>query len=200
MSKDTDSDADIGCLEDESGTLGLLVTTVEGKECTSVLFDERKRRDVPQLEVLAALQSELCLGLADGALQTEHDLLGGLGLLSEDRLGLTTVTALLSVVTTLTLGVKGSLIHRKGSISNPLRGVRFCCARRLSGRRRECGAAHLASLVLGDSVLSVLLALLGLAVRPAGFRDVDLGSPPSVTELKSHGSNCAYSKANPYIE
>lgn len=36
------------------------------------------------------------------------------------------------------------------------------------------GAAHLASLVLGDSVLGVLPALLALAVGPAGFRDVDL--------------------------
>ena len=83
-------------------------------------------RDVPQLEVLAALQSELCLGLADGALQTEHDLLGGLGLLSEDRLGLTTVTALLSVVTTLTLGVEGSLFTERDP--SAIRSVRFCCA------------------------------------------------------------------------
>jgi hypothetical protein len=33
---------------------------------------------------------------------------------------------------------------------------------------------HLASLVLGDLVLGVLVALLGLAVRPAGFGNVDL--------------------------
>ena len=33
---------------------------------------------------------------------------------------------------------------------------------------------YLASFVLGDLVLSVLAALLGLAVCPAGFGDVDL--------------------------
>ena len=36
------------------------------------------------------------------------------------------------------------------------------------------GYVHLASLVLGDLVLGVLLALLALAVGPAGFRNVDL--------------------------
>jgi hypothetical protein len=75
---------EIAKLEDKSSTLGLLVTT--------------------QLEVLAALQSELLLGLALSALETQDDLLGGLRLLVEDGLGLTTVTALLPVVTTLTLG------------------------------------------------------------------------------------------------
>ena len=39
-----------------------------------------------------------------GAFESEDDLLGGLGLLVEDGLGLTTITGLLSVVTTLTLG------------------------------------------------------------------------------------------------
>lgn len=34
--------------------------------------------------------------------------------------------------------------------------------------------SHLASLVLGDLVLSVLVALLGLAVSPAGLGNVDL--------------------------
>jgi hypothetical protein len=111
---------EIANLENKSSTLGLLVTT--------------------QLEVLATLQSELLLGLAGSALKTQDDLLGGLGLLVEDRLGLTTVTTLLPVVTTLTLGEQGGL----------------------------------ASLVLGDLVLGVLVALLGLAVRPAGFGNVDL--------------------------
>lgn len=36
------------------------------------------------------------------------------------------------------------------------------------------GVAHLASLVLGDLVLGVLLAVLALAVGPARLRDVDL--------------------------
>ena len=44
--------------------------------------------------------------LALDALQPEHNLLGGLGLLVEDGLGLTTVTALLSVVPTLSLAVE----------------------------------------------------------------------------------------------
>jgi hypothetical protein len=107
-------------LEDESSTLGLLVTT--------------------KLEVLAALESELLLGLAGSALEAEDNLLGGLGLLVEDGLGLTTVTALLPVVTALTLGVQRGL----------------------------------ASLVLGDLVLGVLVALPALAVGPAGFGNVDL--------------------------
>lgn len=59
--------------------------------------------------MLAALQRQLLLGLAGSALETQDDLLGGLGLLVEDGLGLTTITALLSVVTTLTLGVQGGL-------------------------------------------------------------------------------------------
>lgn len=69
----------------------------------------RIRENVPQLEVLAALEGQLGLGLALRALQSQHDLLGGLGLLVEDRLGLTTITGLLSVVTALTLSEKGSL-------------------------------------------------------------------------------------------
>lgn len=59
--------------------------------------------------MLASLKGQLCLGLAGGALQSQDDLLGGLGLLVEDGLGLTTVTRLLAVVTTLTLGEEGSL-------------------------------------------------------------------------------------------
>lgn len=68
-----------------------------------------RHKNVPKLEVLAALQGELLLGLASSALKTENDLLGGLGLLVEDGLGLTTITALLPVVTTLTLGEQGGL-------------------------------------------------------------------------------------------
>lgn len=65
--------------------------------------------NIPQLEVLAALQRQLLLGLASSALETQDDLLGSLGLLVEDGLGLTTITTLLAVVTTLTLGVQGGL-------------------------------------------------------------------------------------------
>lgn len=76
-------------LEDEGGVLLLLVTT--------------------ELEVLASLERNVRSVLALGALETQNDLLGGLGLLVEDGLGLTTVTLLLPVVTTLTLGVERSL-------------------------------------------------------------------------------------------
>lgn len=59
--------------------------------------------DIPKLEVLGALQRQLLLGLACCALETQHDLLGGLCLLVENLLRLTTITGLLTVVTTLTL-------------------------------------------------------------------------------------------------
>ena len=59
--------------------------------------------------MLAALESELLLGLAGSALQAQDDLLGGLGLLVEDGLGLTTITGLLTVITSLTLSEQGSL-------------------------------------------------------------------------------------------
>lgn len=70
------------------------------------------QRNIPQLEVLASLQRKLLLGLALRALETQDNLLGSLGLPTEDRLGLTTVTALLSVVTTLTLGVQRGLLFK----------------------------------------------------------------------------------------
>lgn len=54
--------------------------------------------------MLATLQRELCLGLANCALQSQDNLLGGLGLLPEHRLGLTTITALLPIITAFTLG------------------------------------------------------------------------------------------------
>lgn len=52
--------------------------------------------------MLAALQSDLVLVLANLAFETKDNLLGGLGLLVEDGFGLTTITGLLSVVTALT--------------------------------------------------------------------------------------------------
>jgi hypothetical protein len=67
-------------------TLGLLVTT--------------------EFEVFATLDGQLHLVLADSAFETEDDFLGGLSLLVEDRLGLTTVTALLSVITSLTWSIQ----------------------------------------------------------------------------------------------
>jgi len=58
--------------------------------------------------VLAPLQRHLHLVFAYSALQPQNDLLGGLGLLVEDRLGLATVSGLLSVVTALSLCEEGS--------------------------------------------------------------------------------------------
>ena len=78
----------------------------------------------------------------------------------EDRLGLTTVTGLLTVVTTLTLSEEGSLFD-----------VMLVCAPGVVVLRL---LTNLASLVLGDLVLGVLLAVLALAVGPARLRDVDL--------------------------
>ena len=76
-------------LEHQSSTLRLLLTT--------------------KLEVLAALQSQVRAVLAHRALETQDDLLGRLGLLLEDGLGLTTVTLLLANITALTLGELGRL-------------------------------------------------------------------------------------------
>ena len=59
--------------------------------------------------MLASLQRQLELGLALDALQSQHDLLGSLGLLVEDGLGLTTITRLLAVVTSLSLSEQRSL-------------------------------------------------------------------------------------------
>jgi hypothetical protein len=59
--------------------------------------------------VLAALQGQLALGLALDALQSQHNLLGGLGLLVEDGLGLTTITGLLAVITALSLSEQRGL-------------------------------------------------------------------------------------------
>ncbi len=59
--------------------------------------------------MLGSLDDKLLLGLALLALQAEGDLLSGLGLLVEDRLGLTTVTHLLRVVSSLALGEVGGL-------------------------------------------------------------------------------------------
>ncbi len=59
--------------------------------------------------MLATLKGNVRAVLAGSALETQDNLLGGLGLLVEDGLGLSTVTLLLPVVTTLTLSVERSL-------------------------------------------------------------------------------------------
>jgi len=62
-----------------------------------------------QFEVLASLDNQKLLLLRLGTFETEYNLFGGFGLLVEDWFGLTTISGLFSVVTTLTLGVQGSL-------------------------------------------------------------------------------------------
>ena len=59
--------------------------------------------------MLATLQGQLHLCLAGNTLQSQHNLLGGLSLLVEDRLSLTTVTGLLAVVSALSLGEQRGL-------------------------------------------------------------------------------------------
>lgn len=88
--------------------------------------------------MLAALDSVHVTGLASLALETQHNLLGGLGLFVEDGLCLTTISGLLSVVTTLSLSIKGGFT----------------------------------SLILGNLVHSVLLALLAFAEGTLGLRYV----------------------------
>merc|ERR1740121_833717 len=58
-----------------------------------------------QLEVLGALDGRHSLGLAFGALELQHDLLGCLCLLVEHRLGLSAESLLLLLVTSVTLSL-----------------------------------------------------------------------------------------------
>ena len=76
---------------------------------------------VDKLKVLGTLDGEHALALALGALELEDDLLGGLGLLAEDGLGLSTETGLFAVVTSLTLGHDGGLASLV--LGDLLRGV-----------------------------------------------------------------------------
>merc|ERR1719266_3018848 len=60
-----------------------------------------------QLEVLGPLDGHLVLPLADRALHPEHQLLGGLCLLPQDGLGLTSKALLLAIVPPSALGLLG---------------------------------------------------------------------------------------------
>lgn len=71
-------------LEHQSSTLRLLVTA--------------------QLEMLASLQRQLCLGLATRAFQPQHHLFRCLGFLVKDGFGLSSVSGLFAVVAALSLG------------------------------------------------------------------------------------------------
>lgn len=108
--------------------------------------------------MLATLQCQLCLSLASCALQSQDNLLCRLSLLVEDRLGLTTITGLLSVVTTLSLREQRCLGWSDASPSS------------------ICDCSYLSSLVLGNLVLCVLSAILALAVGTSCLRNVDLQS------------------------
>lgn len=70
---------------------------------------------VDKLEVLGALEGVVRLVLALDTLEAEHNLLGGLGLLVENGLGLTTVTLLLAVVATLTYSGRNKGVKRYSS-------------------------------------------------------------------------------------
>jgi len=59
--------------------------------------------------VFASLEGLLVLVPTLGALESQHNLLCGLGLLVEHGLGLSSKTLLFAVITPLTLGVQGSL-------------------------------------------------------------------------------------------
>merc|ERR1719266_2700661 len=58
-----------------------------------------------QLKVFGSLDGMLVLPFALGALEPQHQLLGGLGLLPQDGLGLTTETLLFTVVPSPSLGL-----------------------------------------------------------------------------------------------
>ena len=60
-------------------------------------------------EGLATLDGDHSSSLAGTALKLEGNLLGGLCLLSENGLGLTSVTLLFSIISSLSLGSQGSL-------------------------------------------------------------------------------------------
>merc|ERR1711902_261841 len=60
-----------------------------------------------QLEMFGSLDWDLMFPLASGALNPQDQLLGGLSLLPQDRLGLTAETLLLTVVPPSALGLLG---------------------------------------------------------------------------------------------
>lgn len=60
-------------------------------------------------ECLASLDGLESSSLADSAFELESDLLGSLGLLSEDRLSLASKSSLLGIITSLSLSDGGSL-------------------------------------------------------------------------------------------
>ena len=92
------------CLEHQRSTLCLLVTTINHMVSPKSPFSNWLGSNIPQLEVLASLQRQLCLCLACCALQSQYHFLGCLCLLLEHGFCLTTITGLLAVVSSLSLG------------------------------------------------------------------------------------------------
>lgn len=114
--------------------------------------------------MLASLQRNLVLVLANIAFKTQNNLLGSLGLFVEDGFGLTTVTGLFTVVTTLSCDYNKCLTH-KSSLVEILFQSSF---HTLS--KQGC----LSGLVLRHLVRGVFLAVLSLAVGVPCLGDVDL--------------------------
>lgn len=117
--------------------------------------------------MLASLQRQLCLRLARCALQSQYNLLRRLCFLVENGFGLTTITGLFAIITTLSL-------REQGRLSDILLGG-F-----LGGAHR---ATYLSGLVLCDFMLGVLSAVLALAVGASGLGYVDLWEFSSASVL-----------------
>jgi hypothetical protein len=91
----------------------------------------------------------------------------------EYGLGLSSVTGLFTIVTTLSLGEKGSL--RRQSVAVFRMGYQAVGSNACNPRCARNGLkTYLSGLVLSNLVLGVLLAILTLAIGPSGFGNVNL--------------------------
>lgn len=122
-----------------------------------------------ELEVLAALDGDLVELLAVVALELEDDLLGGLGLLAEDGLCLTSVTLLLHVITALTylfVFFIPIIHHNQQQKYHQRQQLSWGGERKKKEERAQTLSedALLSLLVLGDLVGSVLFALCAKSV------------------------------------
>lgn len=88
-------------LENQRGTLRLLVATVQNVS-KHVKCDVRVH--IPQLEMLATLQRQLCLRFTCCAFQSQNHLLRCLCLLLEYGFRLTSISGLFPIVSSLSLG------------------------------------------------------------------------------------------------
>ena len=102
------------------GSIGCENCSVDG--ATASLFF------LSQNECLASLDGDKSSSLAGSALELECNLLGGLGLLSENGLGLSSETSLLGIISSLSLSDGGSLaslvlLHLVGGMLQALTAV-----------------------------------------------------------------------------